>query len=366
MAAGSVRPRSAAARVIALARGCSLSASAAAASVSTRSSSSPSAPTMPVTAGSPMVSVPVLSKRIVSTVRICSSARRSLISTPPRAARSVAMDTTSGIARPSAWGQAITNTVTVRTTASPGSPMSAQTIAVITAAPSANQKSSAAALSAIRWARELEFWASLTRRRMPASAVSSPVAVTSTRSPESVATVPATTWSPTPRRTGFDSPVIIASSTWAAPSTMRPSAGTEAPGRTRTTSPTRSSPGAMVTTASPSTRSASSGSSAARESSAEVVCASERISIQCPSSMMTISSASSHQKSRWCGSTPRVAPQDARNATVMASPISSIMPGLRRRSSSTTPVRNGLPPQTYMTVPRTGETPVSQPASGRS
>ena len=43
-------------------------------------------------------------------------------------------------------------------------------------------------------------------------------------------------------------------------------------------------------------RSASSGNSAASESSAEVVWASERISIQWPRSMMTISSASSHQK----------------------------------------------------------------------
>ena len=41
------------------------------------------------------------------------------------------------------------------------------------------------------------------------------------------------------------------------------------------------------------------------------------------------------------------------NATVIASPISSIMPGLRARSSLTAPVRNGAPPHTYITVPRT-------------
>ena len=92
--------------------------------------------------------------------------------------------------------------------------------------------------------------------------------------------------------------MIIDSSMSAAPETIRPSAGTRPPGpddhdvarpevgrRDTTTDP------------SPSTRSASSGSSAASESSAEVVWASERISIQCPSSMITISSASSHQKS---------------------------------------------------------------------
>ena len=45
-----------------------------------------------VTAGSPLVRVPVLSNSTVSTVRIRSSAARSLTSTPPRAARSVEMD----------------------------------------------------------------------------------------------------------------------------------------------------------------------------------------------------------------------------------------------------------------------------------
>ena len=191
---------------------------------------------------------------------------------------------------------------------------------------------------------------------MPASAVSSPTAVTLTRRPESVATVPATTLSPTPRRTGRDSPVTIDSSTSAAPSAIWPSAGTPPPGRTITMSPTRRSDGATVTTSSPSMRSASSGSSAASESSADVVCASERISIQCPSSMITISSASSHQKSSWWSSTPRLAPHDDTNATVIASPISSIIPGVRERISLTAPVRNGRPPQRYMTVPSTGDT----------
>ena len=76
---------------------------------------------------------------------------------------------------------------------------------------------------------------------MPASAVSSPTAVTRTRIAESVATVPAVTLSPSPLATGFDSPVIIDSSSSARPATISPSAGTRAPGRTSTTSPTRSS-----------------------------------------------------------------------------------------------------------------------------
>ncbi len=44
------------------------------------------------------------------------------------------------------------------------------------------------------------------------------------------------------------------------------------------------------------------------------------------------------------------------NATVMARPISSIIPGARERISLIAPVRNGRPPQKYITVPRTGDT----------
>ena len=234
----------------------------------------------------------------------------------------------------------------------------------MTAAVSANQKSRPAAVSAMRWARDEEFCASVTSFSMPARAVSSPVAVTSTRRPESVAIVPATTASPTDRRTVRDSPVIIDSSREAVPSTTRPSAGTEAPGRTTTTSPTCSAEGATRMVVSPSTFSVSSGRSPASESSAEVVCASDRISIQCPTSMMTMRSASSHQKSSSWLTSPRLYAHDARNATVIARPMRSIMPGRRPRISSTAPVRNGRPPHTYMTVPRTGEIQVVHPDRG--
>ena len=330
---------------MAFANGCSENDSAAAASASTSSSLCPSLVCRPVTAGSPLVRVPVLSKSTVSTVRIDSSASRSLIRTPPLAARSVAIETTNGIARPSACGQAMTSTVMARTTAWSGLPISVQTVAVIAAAPRASQNSQPAARSARRWARDEDACASATKRWMPARVVSSPIAVTSTRRPESVATVPATTWSPSSRRTARDSPVTIDSSMLAEPAVIRPSAGIAAPGRTMTTSPICRSAGATFTICSPSTRSASSGSSAAKESSAEVVWASERISIQCPSNMITTSSASSHQKFSTCESRPRLAPRDAPNATVIASAISSIMPGLRCLSSSRAPARNGRPPQ---------------------
>src|SRR5699024_5676894 len=110
---------------------------------------------------------------------------------------------------------------------------------------------------------------------MPARAVSPPTAFPRTRSPESVATVPATTCSPSVRLTVWDSPVIIDSSMLAVPWTTTPSAGTLPPGRMITTSPTPRSPGATVSVPSSTTRSASSGSSAASESRAELVCASE-------------------------------------------------------------------------------------------
>ena len=250
----------------------------------------------------------------------------------------------------------MTSTVITRATACPGVPTSNHTAAVSAAAARAYQNSQPEARSARRWAREEEFCASSTSLLMPASVVSSPRAVTSTRKPESVATVPATTASPSLRRTVADSPVIIDSSMLAEPWTTRPSAGRDAPGRTTTTSPRRSSSGLIFSTSAPTTRSASSGSSAARESNAELVCDSERISIQWPSSMITISSASSHQYSSSGLIQPKVAAQEERKATVIASATNSIMPGRRCVISAHAPSRKGRPPQKYMTLPRIGET----------
>ena len=74
--------------------------------------------------------------------------------------------------------------------------------------------------------------------------------------------------------------------------------------------------------------------------------------------------ASSHQKSSAVDSRPRLAPHDATNATVIARAISSIMPGFRALISETAPVRNGLPPQKYITVPSTGEIQATAAISG--
>jgi hypothetical protein len=83
------------------------------------------------------VSVPVLSNRTAFTVRIRSSASRSLTRIPDRAAAAVEIAMTSGIASPSAWGHEMTSTVTERSMASPTLPSAVQTVKVTIAAATA-------------------------------------------------------------------------------------------------------------------------------------------------------------------------------------------------------------------------------------
>ena len=141
-----------------------------------------------------------------------------------------------------------------------------------------------------------------------------------------------------------DSPVIMDSSTAALPVWIVPSAGIRPPERTSTTSPTASSARLTVSVSVPRTRSAVSGSKAARASSALEAAPSARISSQWPRSMITISSASSHQKSRSKPPMRSVVAQEATNATVIASEINSIIPGWRCLISCHAPVRKGAPP----------------------
>ncbi len=132
---------------------------------------------------------------------------------------------------------------------------------------------------------------------MPASAVSSPVAVTRTRRLPSPLIVPPMTSAPGSLPTGFDSPVSMASFTSERPSSTTPSAGTLAPGRTSTRSPGRSSStGTSSMVPSSRTRSAMSGISFASSFNAPDACRTLRISIQWPSSMMSISVAISQKK----------------------------------------------------------------------
>ena len=169
--------------------------------------------------------------------------------------------------------------------------------------------------------------------------------------------MPATTRSPTRLTTGRDSPVIIASSSSASPSTTTPSAGTRPPGRTSTTSPTRSASSATGSTPSAATRSASSGNSAASAASAPCAWPMARISNQWPSSMIVTSVASSNQRSTSIH--PISVATDAPNATTNPIEMSSIIPGRRARSSSQPPRRKTGPPQANVSVPNSGATNVA-------
>src|SRR5699024_12770672 len=68
----------------------------------------------------------------------------------------------------------------------------------------------------------------------------------------------------------------------------------------------------------------------------------ERISIQWPSSIMSINVASSQKKS--IPSNPKTVNELYTEATNIANPISVIMPGLLSFNSSNAPVINGQPP----------------------
>jgi hypothetical protein len=162
-------------------------------------------------------------------------------------------------------------------------------------------------------------------RMIPDNAVSSPTAVTRTRSEPPATTEPAMTWSPGRRGTGLDSPVINASSTSASPSTTSASAGIRLPGRTRRTSSVEMSARLTVSVRPATTRSAVSGRSSASAVNAPRAWAMERISSQWPRSMIVMSVASSHQIST--SNQPRVPAQLVTKATTTASEIRVIMPG---------------------------------------
>jgi hypothetical protein len=185
---------------------------------------------------------------------------------------------------------------------------------------------------------------------IPDRAVSSPIASTRTRRLPPTAIVPATTRSPGSLATDRDSPVIIDSSTSAAPSTTDPSAGTRPPGRTSTMSPTARAASSIVSTPAPVTRSAVSGSSSASADRAPRAWAIERISSQWPRSMIVMSVASSHQIST--SKNPSVLAQLVAKATTMASEMSVIIPGCRSRSSAAAPRMNTRPPYRKTAVPR--------------
>ena len=248
---------------------CSESRSTAAASASASSSLMPARVVISTTRNSPRVSVPVLSKNTALRLRASSSPRLSRTSKPFLAPSVVEMATTSGMASPSACGHAITRTVTTRSiTYAAGAPAMNHPTSVRAAATTATIVSPKAALSASACARERDVCAWATSRMMPASAVFSPVPVTSTRREPEPFTVPAMTWASRVLATGRDSPVIIDSLTSLVPSRTVPSAGMLAPGRTSIRSPTRKSEAGTSSGRSPTSRVAVSGMSLASSFSA--------------------------------------------------------------------------------------------------
>ena len=301
--------------------------------------------------GRPRVSVPVLSKITICTSRARSSAIRSFTRRPFWAPRLVLIAITSGIASPSAWGHAMTRTVVVRIIASSGLPIASHTASVTRPAPSAIKKRSAAARSATSCARLSDDCASATSRMIPERAVCSPTAVTRIRRLPLTATVPAMTGMPTCLATGRDSPVTIDSSTSAFPSTTSASAGTLEPGRTRTMSPTASSPSGTRCVPVGVTRSALSGRSSESAARAPWACMIERISIQWPRLMTVMSVASSHHTSTL--KSPSVAAHDATKATRIARLMRVIIPGCQLASSSRAPTRKTRPPYRKTIVPTT-------------
>ncbi|OQB02698.1 MAG: hypothetical protein BWY25_00411 [Chloroflexi bacterium ADurb.Bin222] len=207
--------------------------------------------TTSVTAGWPLVSVPVLSNTITEMWPARSRASPFLSRTPNSAPRPVPTITAVGVARPMAQGQAMTSTATmlmsarvkalVSAFAGSGGPKKSQPRNVSAAMAMTRGTNTAEIWSASRWMGALLPWASSTRWTICASAVSRPTFVASNLSRPSLFSVAPITGSPGPFSTGSDSPVSMDSSTAERPSMTTPSTGIFSPGRTSTTSPTRTS-----------------------------------------------------------------------------------------------------------------------------
>ncbi len=255
-AAGMARPRRLAPATIAAARGCSLSASAAAATASSRTSSKPGAGWTSVSAGLPAVMVPVLSSTIVSSRHAVSRASAERMSIPARAPFPVPTMIDSGVARPSAHGQAMISTAiadtSARVSAGAGPAVNHTVNVTIATAMTAGTKNPDTA-SASRWIGALDACARCTILMIWASMVSAPTLSARTRSDPVVLIVAPTTVSPARLLTGIGSPVTIDSSTADDPDRTTASTGIFSPGRITTSSPTTTSATGISASAPPRT-----------------------------------------------------------------------------------------------------------------
>ena len=191
----------------------------------------------------PVVTVPVLSRTIVSTSCVASSTSGPRMSTPSCAPRPVPTSSAVGVARPSAQGQAMISTATAAVNAS---------VAAWPVSEPAGERADRQhehdrhedrprSRSASRCTSALPDCASSTSRAMRASAVSAPTRVARTTSRPPALMVAPVTASPGPTSTGTGSPVSIDASTAEVPSSTTPSVAICSPGRTTNRMPGRSS-----------------------------------------------------------------------------------------------------------------------------
>mmetsp|Transcript_16959 Transcript_16959/g.46561 ORF Transcript_16959/g.46561 Transcript_16959/m.46561 type:complete len:230 (+) Transcript_16959:1215-1904(+) len=209
-----------------------------------------------VTAGLPLVSVPVLSKTTESTLEASSSVSPPFMSTPCLAPTPVPTMTAVGVASPSAQGHEMTKQAMPKRSAvvsgvSPGTRSNTpfvnrayQMTMVSTEMTTTDGTKIPATVSQKSWIGTCRFWASSTSCRIWLSAVLAPTPVTSTKpAPVSALAswqmVPPRTTAPGVLRTGRDSPVIMDSSMASSPKRRIPSVGTLDPLRILTRSPGR-------------------------------------------------------------------------------------------------------------------------------
>ena len=216
---------------MALAIGCSMSASTAAATSRTSSVASPPTGATATTVAIPMVRVPVLSKATVSTAASRSRASAFRMRMPRAEARPQPTIIATGVARPMAHGQATSRTAMALSTAVPRfEAMSHQPRKVAAATSSTIGTNTPLTRSARRSIGAFWVRASSTTCWRRARTDSVATARTSTTRTPSPLRVPPMTRLPGPCSTGRGSPVNIDSSTADQPSTTSPSSGIVSPG----------------------------------------------------------------------------------------------------------------------------------------
>ena len=188
--------------------------------------------------------VPVLSSTMVSSLCAVSRASAERIRMPAPAPLPVPTMIDSGVARPSAHGQAMISTDTADTSAkvSAGAgPTTNHTANVAMAIAMTTGTKYAEIASASRWIGALEACACCTMRMIWANIVSAPTLAARTRNEPVVLMVAPMTVSPVRLVTGIDSPVTMDSSTADCPARTWRRPGSSRPGRIRISSPTTTS-----------------------------------------------------------------------------------------------------------------------------